>query len=201
MDYSTPGFPVLHHLPEFAQTHVCWVGDAIQPSHPLSFPSIFPSIRGSSHQVVKVLKLQHQSLQWNIQGWSPFWLTGLISVQSKRLSRVFSSATIRKHKFFGAQPSLWCLSHPYMTTGKTMALTIRIFVSNVCFLFLIHGLVCQSFSSKEQVSFNFVAAVTVYRDFGAQENKICHGFHFFPFYFPWSDGTECHDLSSLSAEF
>ena len=80
MDCSTPGFPVLHHLPELAQTHVHWVGDAIQPSslvlcHSLLLlPFIFPSIRvffqwvGSWHQVAKVLKLQlqlqHQSFQW-----------------------------------------------------------------------------------------------------------------------------------------
>ena len=72
MDCSTPGFPVLHHLPELAQTHVHWVSDAIQPSHPLLSPSsVFPNIRvfssvTSSHQVVKVLEhqLQHQSFQW-----------------------------------------------------------------------------------------------------------------------------------------
>ena len=74
MDCSMPGFPVLHHLPELAQTHVHWVGDAIQPSHPLSSPSppafylsqhLFQWV-GSPHQVVKVLKLQlqHQSWQW-----------------------------------------------------------------------------------------------------------------------------------------
>ena len=76
MDCSTPGFPVLHYLPEFAQTHVHWVTDAIQPSHPLLLPSppalnlsqhqgIFQRI-SSSHQEAKVLKLQlqHQSFQW-----------------------------------------------------------------------------------------------------------------------------------------
>ena len=53
MNCSTPGFPVLHHLLELAQTHVCWVGDAIQPSQPLLFlPSIFPSIRGFSNEWV-----------------------------------------------------------------------------------------------------------------------------------------------------
>ena len=73
---STPGFPVHHQLPEHAQTHVHWVGDAIQPSHPLSStpPPTFnlPQHQGlfqwvsSSHQVAKVLEfhLQHQSLQW-----------------------------------------------------------------------------------------------------------------------------------------
>ena len=70
MDSSTPGFPVLHYLPEFAQTHVHWADDAIQPSHPLSPPS--PSVHSlsqhqglfqwvdSSHQVAKVLELQLQ---------------------------------------------------------------------------------------------------------------------------------------------
>ena len=76
MDCSTPGFPVLHYLLEFSQTHVHWVGDAIQPSHPLSPPSpptfSLSQHRGlfqwvsSSHQVAKVLELQcqHQSFQW-----------------------------------------------------------------------------------------------------------------------------------------
>ena len=77
MECSTPGFPVLHHLPEFAQTHVHWVGDAIQLSHPLSSPSppalnlsqhqgLFQWV-GSLHQVAKHLGLsqfQHQSFQW-----------------------------------------------------------------------------------------------------------------------------------------
>ena len=76
MDCSTPGLPVHHQLPEFTQTHVYWVGDAIQPSHPLSSPSsLTPNLSqhqglfqrvSSSHQVGKVLEfqLQHQSFQW-----------------------------------------------------------------------------------------------------------------------------------------
>ena len=76
MDCSIPGFPVHHQLPELAQTHVHWVGDAIQPSHPLLSPSppafslsqhqgLFQWV-SSSHQVAKVLELQlqHQSFQW-----------------------------------------------------------------------------------------------------------------------------------------
>ena len=50
----------------------------------------------------------------------------------------------------------------------------------------------HSFSSKEQVFFNFMAVVTIFSDFGAQENKVCHCFHCFPIYLPWSDGTRCH---------
>ena len=76
MNHSTPGFPVHHQLPEFTQTHVHWVGDAIQPSHPLSSPfppapnpsqhqGLFQWVN-SSHEVAKVLEfqLQHQSFQW-----------------------------------------------------------------------------------------------------------------------------------------
>ena len=78
MDCSTPGFPVLHHPHEFAQNHVHWVSDAIQPSHSLSSPSSAINLSqlqglfqwvGSSHQVAKVLELQpqHQSFQWGVK--------------------------------------------------------------------------------------------------------------------------------------
>ena len=107
-------FPVLHHLLEFAQTHVHWVDDAIQPFHPLSPSS--PALNlsqnqglfqwvGSSHQVAKALERQPVSVvRVNFQGWFPWGWTGLISLQSKGLSRVFSNTTVRKHQFFGAQP-------------------------------------------------------------------------------------------------
>ena len=62
-----------------------------------------------------------------IQGWFPLWLTGLISLQSKGLSRVFSNTTFQKHQFFGAQ-FIVQRSHPYMSTGKTITLTRQIFV-------------------------------------------------------------------------
>ena len=119
MDCSTPVFPVHHQLPELAQTHVHWVGDAIQPSHPLLPPSppalnlsqhqgLFQWV-GSSHQVAKVLELQlqRQSFQWifRIFQWIfPLGLTGWISLQSKGPSRVQHQSS--KHQFFGAQPSL-----------------------------------------------------------------------------------------------
>ena len=75
-------------------------------------------------------------LPMNIQDWSPSGWTGLISLKSKGLSRVFSNTTIQKHQFFGAQLSLWFNSHPYMTTGKIMALTIQTFVGKVMSLLL-----------------------------------------------------------------
>ena len=112
MDCSMPRFPDLHCLLEFLQIHVHWDGDAIQPSHPLLPPSLpalslfqcqglFQSVC-SSHQVAKVLELQpqHQSFQ-QIFRLIPLGLTGLISLLSKGLSRVFSSTTTEKHQFFG----------------------------------------------------------------------------------------------------
>ena len=70
-------------------------------------------------------------LPMTIQGWFPWGLTGWISLQSKGLSRVFSSTTIRKHQFSSTQSSLWSSSHIHMECGKTIALTIWTFVSNV----------------------------------------------------------------------
>jgi len=73
------------------------------------------------------------------------------------------------------------LSHLYMTTGKTIVLTRWTFVAKWCLCFLICCLGYHSFSSRKQESSNFMTAVTVRRDFGAQENKICNCFfHFLP---------------------
>ena len=75
-------------------------------------------------------------LPMNIQEWFPLGLTGWISLLPKGLSRVFSNTPIQKHQFFSAQLSLWSNSHPYMTTGKTIALTRQTFVGKVMSLFL-----------------------------------------------------------------
>ena len=128
MDCSMPGFPVHHQLLEPTKTHVHWVGDAIQPCHPLSSlsPPTFNLSQHqglfqwviSSYQVAKLLELQLQpsnelfslpmnsTLPMTTQGWFPFGLTGLIFLQSKGLSRVFSSTTVQKHQFFIAYISL-----------------------------------------------------------------------------------------------
>ena len=122
MNHSTPGLPVHHQLPEFKQTHVHQVSDAIQPSHPLSSPSP-PALNLSQHQSFPMSQLfawGGQStgvsalasfLPKKFQGGSPSEWTGWISVQSKGLSRVFSSTTLQKHQFFGAQPSSQSNSH------------------------------------------------------------------------------------------
>ena len=144
MDCNTPGFPVHHQLPELAQTHVHWVSDAIQPSHPLSSPSppalnlsqhqgLFQWV-SSSHQVAKVLEfqLQHQSFN-EYSGLISFrmnWLD-LLAVQEtlKSLRQHHTSkASILQHSAFF---TFLYLSHPYTTTGKTIALTRWTFVGKV----------------------------------------------------------------------
>ena len=130
-------------------------------------------------------------LPMNIQDWLPLGWTGWISLQAKGLSRVFSNTTIQKRQFFGTQPSfLVRLSHPYMTTGKIIALTLRTSVGKVMSLLL--NTLFRSVIAFKQVSFNFVAAVnTIHNDFGTEEYKTGHYFHCFPIYLPWSDGTRC----------
>ena len=122
MDYGTPSLPVSHYLLEFVQVHVHWIGDAIQPSHPLPplllLPSVFPSIRVFSNELALHTRwpkywasASASVLPTSIHNWFPLRLTGLISMLSKELSRVFASTSIRKHQFFSAPPSLWSNSH------------------------------------------------------------------------------------------
>ena len=92
-------------------------------------------------------------------------------------------------------------SHPYMTTGKIIALIILNFFSKVMSLLLKNLYRFVSFSSNEQASFNFMAAVIICSDFGAPKHKVSHCFHCFPIYLPWSDGTKCHDLHFLNMKF
>ena len=144
MDCSTPGFPVHHQLLELTQTHVHGVSDAIQSSHPLSFPSPFAfnlfqhqglfQWVSSLHQVPKVLEFQfqHQSFQWvfRLISFRMDWfdllavqgtLKSLLQHHSSKVSILWCSA------FFIVQLS----SLPYMTTRKTIALTIWTFVGKV----------------------------------------------------------------------
>ena len=115
---QVPGLPVHHQLLEITQTHVHWVGDAIQPSHPLSSPSP-PAFNLSQHQGLfqwsQFFASGGQStgasasasvLPMNTQDYFPLGLTGWISLQSRKISRVFSNTTVRKHQFFSAQLSL-----------------------------------------------------------------------------------------------
>ena len=140
-------------------------------------------------------------LPMSIQGWFLLEWTGLISLMSKGLSSAFSSTTVWKHHSFGTQlsygPTLTSV-HDYWKNHSFNYIDLLLAKWCLCFLICY---VCHSFSSKEQASFNFMAAVTVRSDFGTQENKVCHCFHIFPIHLPWSDGTRCHNLSFLNVEF
>ena len=141
MNHHTPGLPVHHQLPEFTQTHVHRVSDAIQPSHPLSSPSPAPNPSqhqrlfqwvNSSHEVSKVLEFQfrHHCLQRNLRtDLLQNGLVGSLAVQGtlkNLLQHQSSKASILQcSAFFMVQ-----LSHPYMTIGKTIVLTRWIFVGS-----------------------------------------------------------------------
>ena len=149
IDCSTPGLPVLHQLSEPTQTHVHWVSDAIQPSHPLSSPSsptfnlsqpwgLFQWVT-SSHQVASIgasasvsvlpLKSWIGLISFRVDLFDPLevpWTTRLSSL----LQHCSSKASILLLSAF----LMVQLSHPYMTTGKTIASTRWTFVSKVIYL-------------------------------------------------------------------
>jgi len=119
-DHSIQGFPVLHHLPDLVQTNVQWVSvsGVMQPSHPLPSPSL-PAFNLSQHPISRLFASGGQSigasisasvLPMNIQDWFPLGLTGLISLQSKGFSRVFSNTTVQKNqKFKNAKLNFDCI--------------------------------------------------------------------------------------------
>ena len=153
-------------------------------------PSIFPSIRVFSNESVLPIRWpRYWSFSFSISpsneysgliSFRKYWLD-LFTVQGifkSLLQHHSSKASIRQHSaFFMVQ-----LSHPYMTTGKTIALTRQTFVGKVISLLFI--ILSRLLLSKEQASFNFMAAVTTCSDFAVQENKVCHFFHCFHNYLP-----------------
>ena len=178
--------------------------------HLLLLTSIFPRFRvfqmsqlfTSGGQRIG-LSASASVLPMNIQDWFPLGLTGWISLQSKSLLK-----SLLQHRSSKAS-IIWCsavfivqLSHSYMTAGKTMSLTRWTFVGEVMsLLFSMLSRLLIAFLPRSKRFFNFMAAVTICSDFGAQENKVCHCFHCLPIYLPWSDGTGCHDLRFLNVEF
>ena len=172
--------------------------------HLLLLPSVFPSIRVfSSGSVLRIRWPKYWSFSFSISPSNEYsglisfrmdWLD-LLEVQGtlkSLLQQHRSNASILWHSaFFIVQ-----LSHPYMTTGKAIALTRWTFVGKVMsLLFNMLSRLVITFLPKEQVSFNFMTVVTICSDFGAPQNKVTHCF---PIYLPWSDGTGCHDLSFLN---
>ena len=207
VDCSTPGFPVHHQLPEVAQIHVHQIGDAIQPSHPLSSPSP-PAFNHSQHQ-----SLSNESvlcIKWP-KYWSSSFSTslsneysGLISFRTdwfdffavqgtlKSLIQHHSSkASILRHSaFFIAQ-----LSQPYMTTGKTISLIRWTFVGKVMSLLfnMLSRLVIAFLPRNKHLLISWLQSPSAVI-LGAQENKVSHCFHCFSIYLPWNNGTRCHSM-------
>ena len=213
MNRSTPGLPVHHKLPEFTQTHVHWVGDAIQPSHPLLSPSP-PALNLSSIRVFSnesALRMRwpkYWSFSFSISPSNEYpgliffrmdWLD-LLAVQGNLKSLLqhhSSKASILQHSaFFTVQ-----LSHPYMTIGKTIALTRRTSVSKVMSLLfnMLSRLVITFLPRSKHLLILWLKSPSAVI-LEPPKNKIWHCFHCLPIYFPWGDGTRCHDLSFLNVE-
>ena len=173
-------------------------------------PSIFPTIRVfSSESVLRLRWPKYWSFSFSISPSNEnsgliyfrvdWW--DLLAVQGtleSLLQHHSSKASILRHSaFFIVQ-----LSHPYMTTGKTIALTRWTFFGKVMsLLFSMLSKVITAFLPRSQASFNFMAAVTICSDFGAPQNNVSHCFHSSPIYLPWSDCTRCQDLSFMNVEF
>ena len=193
MDCSMPGFPVHLQLLELAQTHVHWVGDDIQPSHPLSSPSppafnlsqcqgLFqwvPMSFSSSHQVAKSIGASASAsvLPMNIQDWFPLGWIGLISCSprdSQGSSPIPQFKSINCSVFsFLYSPTLTSI-HDYWKNYSFDYIDLCR-QSNVSVFNLLS--VSHCFSSKGQEYFEFMPAVTIHSDSGAQEKKVCHCFH------------------------
>ena len=174
----------------------------------LLLPSVYPSIWVFSNELALCIRWpKYWSFNFSISPSSEY--SGLISFQIDWFDLFAVRGTIKSliqnYSFKSINSSALSLLHDStltseLTTGKTIGLTIWTFVDQVMsLLFNTLSKVCHSVSSKEQASFNFVAVVL--SDFGAQENKICHCFHFFPIYLPRRDGTGCCGLHFLNALF
>ena len=210
MNRSTPGLPVYHQLTEFTQSHVHRVSDAIQPSHPLSSPSPAPNPSqhqslfqwvNSSYEVAKVLSFSFSISPSNehpgLISFRMNWLN-LLAVQGtlKSLLQHHSSkaSILRRSAFFTVQ-----LSHPYITTEKTIALTRRTFVDKVMSLLfnILSRFIITFLPRSKHLLISWLqsrSAVIL------EPLKIKLLFPLFPHLFAWSDGTRCHDLSFLNVE-
>ena len=173
---STPGFSVLHHLPEFAQTHVHWVSEAIQPSHPLLSPSP-PAFTISQHQGLS--SESALSIRWpkcwsfNINLSNDY--SGLISLRIDWFGLLAVQGTLKSLlQYHSLKASVLChlaffmvqLWHLYMTTGKTIALTIQTFLAKWYLLFHMLSRFVIVFLPRRKC-LNFLAAVAVHSQFSS----------------------------------
>ena len=213
MDCSTPGCPALHHLWEFAQTHVHRVRDptissSVIPfsSRPLSFPVsgsfpiswLFTSGGRSSKASASV-----SIIPVNIPGWFPLGLTGLISLLSKELLRVFSSTTVWRHQFFSTQHFSLFSSHIHTwLLVKTIALAQKTFVGKVMSLvFNTLSRFVTAFLPKSKhllISWLHSPSTVI---LGSTKKSLSLFLFFTPSICYGTNGTGCHDLRFLNDEF
>ena len=201
MNHSTPGLPVYHQLSESTQTHVI---ESVMPSNHvilcrplLLLPSIFPvsQLFTSGGQSIGVLA-STSVLPMNTQDWSPLGWTGWISLQSKGLFKSLlqhhssKASSLRRSAFFIVQ-----LSHPYMTTGKTIALTRQTFVDKV--MSLLFNVLSRFLPRSKSLLISWLQSPSAVI---WEPKKVSHCFHCFPLCLPWSDGTRSHGLSFLNVE-
>ena len=177
--------------------------------HPLLFlPSIFSSIRVFSNESVLYIRwTKYWSFSFSISPSNEY--SGLISFRMDWLDLLVVQGTLTsllQHHSSKAS-ILWCsaffivqLSHTYITAWKTIALTRWTFADKVMpLLFNMLSRLVIAFLPRSKC-LNFMAAITICSDFGAPQNEVCHCFHCFPIYFPWRDGTGCHDFCFLNVE-
>ena len=170
--------------------------------NPSQHQSLFHWV-SSSHQVGKLLEFQLQFSPFNkysgLISFTMDWLD-LLAVQGplKSLQHHSSKASILRHSaFFIVQ-----LSHPYMTIGKTIALTEWTFVGKVTSLLFnkLSRLVITFLARSKCLLISWLQSPST-MILEPRKNEVCHCVHCFPIYFPWTDGTRCHDLSFLNVEF
>ena len=213
MDCSMPGFSVHHQLPKLIQIHVHWVGDAIKQSHSPSSSST-PNFNLSQHQGL---------FQWvsSSNWWPNYWhfsfsispsneYSGLISFRIDWFDLLAVQGTLKslvQHHSSKAS-ILQCsaffivqLSHPYMTSGNTIALTRWTFSGKVMSLLfnMLSKLVITFFPRSKRLLISWLKSP--FAVILEPPNKVCHCFHCFPNYLPWSYRTGCHDLNFLNVDF
>ena len=200
------------YLSEFAQMHVHWVYDAIQSCHPLLPPSTALNLSqyqgllqwvGSLHQMAKVLELQfqHQFFQWIfkvyfLQDW-PVWSPCFQGTLSRLLQHhnLINALVLQCSAFFMVQ-----LSHYYITSGQTIALTIWTFVGKVMFVFFntLSRFVIVFLARNKCLLISWLQSPSAVILEPRKKMSAIHCFHFFPIGLSWSNGTKFHDLSLLN---
>ena len=202
-------FTISPSLLKLMSTESVMASNCLVLFHPLLLPSIFPSIRVfSKESLLHIRWPKYRSFSFSITPSNEY--SGLISFRMAWLDLLAVQGTLKSllQQHSSKASVLWCsaffivqLSHPYMTTGKTIALTRRTFVGKVMFLLLnmLSRLLIAFLPRSKCVWISWLQSPSAVI-LEPPPNKVSHCFHCFPIYLPWSDGTRCHDLCFLNVE-